>query len=207
VPVWFSLVDEPAGHVALLAPDGSVYSTSDLGNVPHHHPNLDELISYYAYYGLTLTYLGWTEDIENVAVVAGSLAYAGGTTTPQEDELSAEQIDALHEAIQKDIAFVYDRIRNELLPGSQYWKDLIGGVDKINTKTEDLPEKIWTHLIDHRNPATGELEKDVTTAETVLSFMDANFSRQSPAEIALKIDAAGVAAEVRDELIKLIGGK
>jgi hypothetical protein len=83
VPVWFSLETEPAGHVALLAPDGSVYSTSDLGNKPHHHPTLDHLMSYYAYYGMPLTYRGWTEDVASYPVVASDAINVESTTTEQ----------------------------------------------------------------------------------------------------------------------------
>jgi len=67
VPVWFSLKNEPAGHVALLAPDGTVYSTSDDSTIPHHHPSMADLIAYY--WRNPLTYLGWSEDISGVRVV------------------------------------------------------------------------------------------------------------------------------------------
>jgi hypothetical protein len=67
--VWFKLATVPAGHVALLAPDGSVWSSSDPNtNVPHQHPSLDALIQYYAKAN-PLTYLGWTEDVEGTLVV------------------------------------------------------------------------------------------------------------------------------------------
>jgi hypothetical protein len=69
VPVWYALANEPAGHVVLRLPDGSVYSTSDLGTVPHHHPDLADLERYYAKYGMTLTYRGWTEDIQGTPVI------------------------------------------------------------------------------------------------------------------------------------------
>ncbi|BCW79018.1 M23 family metallopeptidase [Arthrobacter sp. NicSoilC5] len=55
------------------------------------------------------------------------------------------------------------------IPGENYWKDLIGAVDKINGGVDDLV---------HR-PA---------------------------ADIASQLNAAGIAADVRDELVKLIGG-
>jgi len=100
LPLWFFMEHEPLGHVVLRAPDGSIYSTSDLSTTPRHHPNLAHLMAHYAYWGLPLTYLGWTEDIEDVAVVDGSagLAYAG-TITPiqsEEDDFMAtpEQIQA-----------------------------------------------------------------------------------------------------------------
>jgi len=48
-----------------------VFSTSDLGSVPHQHLDLSDLMNYYARYGMTLTYLGWTEDVAGYAVLAG----------------------------------------------------------------------------------------------------------------------------------------
>lgn len=69
VPVYYGLANEPAGHIVLRMPDGSVYSTSDLKNVPHHHPNLADLEAYYAYYGMPLTYRGWTEDVQGTPVI------------------------------------------------------------------------------------------------------------------------------------------
>jgi len=98
LPLWFFMADEPLGHVVLRAPDGSIYSTTDLSNTPRHHPNLADLMRIYAGAGLPLTYLGWTEDIENVAVVDGSaLAYSGTITPVQEDDImtaTPEQQDA-----------------------------------------------------------------------------------------------------------------
>lgn len=89
VPVWFQLGEEPLGHVALMAPDGSVFSTSDPSNTPHHHPNLDHLLSYYR--ALRPTYLGWTEDIEGVAVVkaADSINLSGSTKSEGDADMAA----------------------------------------------------------------------------------------------------------------------
>lgn len=70
VPVWFSIATVPAGHVALMAPDGSVYSTTDpVALTPVHHPSLADLMGRYARAGLPLTYLGWTEDIAGTPVI------------------------------------------------------------------------------------------------------------------------------------------
>ncbi|WP_314325423.1 hypothetical protein [Paenarthrobacter ilicis] len=103
VPVWFHLGEEPLGHVALMAPDGSVYSTSDPGNVPHHHPNLDHLLSYY--WRLRPTYLGWTEDIEGVLVVAAPavIELSSFTTTPEGD-LTMSGAEEVKEYVQ-DLAY------------------------------------------------------------------------------------------------------
>ena len=68
VPVWFSLSDNPAGHVALRQPDGSIWSASDPTQTsPVHHTSLEDIEQYY---GGRLTYLGWTEDIEGVRVIS-----------------------------------------------------------------------------------------------------------------------------------------
>lgn len=70
VPVWFSVAGVPAGHVALRAPDGSVFSTTNpASTVPRKHPNLDDLMGVYARAGLPLTYLGWSEDVQGTPVV------------------------------------------------------------------------------------------------------------------------------------------
>ena len=78
VPLWFSLTDDVNGHVALRQPDGSVWSSSSpTSNAPIHHASLRDLM---AYYGGRLTYLGWTEDIENVMIMQNtdSQAVLGG---------------------------------------------------------------------------------------------------------------------------------
>jgi hypothetical protein len=94
VPVWFALEYEPAGHVALLMPDWSVYSTSDDATVPHHHPSLDDLIAYY--WRNPLTYLGWSEDISGVRVVEPVTINVEST---MEDTLSASEVQEIKEFI------------------------------------------------------------------------------------------------------------
>jgi hypothetical protein len=91
VPVWLSLAYEPAGHVALLAPDGSVYSTSDDSPVPHHHPSMADLIAYY--WRNPLTYLGWSEDISGVTVVQNiSLNLESVDDMPSAQEVASETV-------------------------------------------------------------------------------------------------------------------
>lgn len=68
VPVFFTMKGVPAGHVAIAAPDGSIYSTSSPHSLtPVHHQNLQDILRYY---GGQLSYLGWSEDIGGVRVVA-----------------------------------------------------------------------------------------------------------------------------------------
>lgn len=99
-PVWYGLDTTPLGHVVLLAPDGSVYSTSDLTNTPHHHPDLADLEAYYAYYGMTLTYRGWTEDVAGYPVMTPSPITAHGAL--QEDDLG--QLDTISEEAAQNLA-------------------------------------------------------------------------------------------------------
>lgn len=101
-PVWFALAGEPAGHVALRAPDGSVYSTTDLSTTPRRHPDLADLMRIYAGAGVPLTYRGWTDDVEGTPVIGptDSLSYSGETITPtistteSEEDFMAGTIDA-----------------------------------------------------------------------------------------------------------------
>ena len=114
-PVWFSLKNVPAGHVALRAPNGNVYSTSDDNNTPHCHPDLDDLINYYNRYGQPITYLGWTEDIENVTVIDldNSIDYDGQITIPTEED------DMFTDADRDKLEWVW----NQLTPGKSGYKE------------------------------------------------------------------------------------
>ncbi|UVK58419.1 endolysin [Arthrobacter phage GlobiWarming] len=102
-PVWYGLDTTPLGHVVILAPDMSVYSTSDLVNVPHHHPDLADLEAYYAYYGMNLTYRGWTEDVAGFPVMQPTLEAQSTTIT------KAGFLMALTDEQQQ---LVYDRLKN-----------------------------------------------------------------------------------------------
>jgi hypothetical protein len=99
VPIWFRLGKEPRGHVALMTPNGSVFSTSDPTNTPHHHPSLDHLLAYYS--GLEPTYLGWTEDIEGVAVVAGDYINLSSSTITPEGDLDMSGAEDVKEYVRK----------------------------------------------------------------------------------------------------------
>jgi hypothetical protein len=84
-PVWYGIVENPLGHVVLHAPDGRVYSTSDYSGWPVIHNSLADLEAFYAYYGLTLQYRGWTEDVAGYAVLGGSTINVESTTKKEED--------------------------------------------------------------------------------------------------------------------------
>jgi hypothetical protein len=150
VPVWFSLATEPAGHVALRAPDGGVYSSSDAGtSVPHHHPSLDDLISYYAA-GNPLTYLGWTEDVAGSPVIAdSSIGYESTTITPEIDmPLTKEEVDWIAGRVAEVIQPMHDVTRSF------------------------IPAAILDGPIPYRDPVTGAASDQTTTLKTVLGFND-----------------------------------
>jgi len=68
--VWIPLSDNPDGHVVLRQPDGSIWSASSpTAGRPVHHSSIEALKKYY---NNRLHYLGWTEDIEGVKVVASN---------------------------------------------------------------------------------------------------------------------------------------
>jgi hypothetical protein len=92
-PVWWALDKNVNGHVALVAPDGRVYSTSNLAPNPLKvHPNVADVEAYYARYGMTLTYRGWTEDVAGYPVIAdGGISAQGSITTSEEDTMTPEQ--------------------------------------------------------------------------------------------------------------------
>lgn len=74
VPVYFAMESVPAGHVVLRLADGTIFSTTEAGaDRPTRHPNLDHLMGVYARAGLPLTYLGWTEDIEDTPVITTTI--------------------------------------------------------------------------------------------------------------------------------------
>jgi len=67
-PGFAAMKGVPAGHVFIIAPDGSVYSTSSPHTLnPIHHKDFNAMNNYY---GGRLTYLGWSEDIGGQRLVA-----------------------------------------------------------------------------------------------------------------------------------------
>jgi hypothetical protein len=136
IPVWYGLADEPLGHVVLRAPDGSVYSTSDLSNVPHHHADLADLEAYYAYYGMTLTYRGWTEDVASYPVINSMSIALEGSITPQEDTLSAAEVQEIKEYVHALIVGGYKSAGQDR-PG------IADIVTENQRRINALPDKVW----------------------------------------------------------------
>ena len=154
VPVWFGMDREPLGHVVLRMPDGSIYSTSDNSSIPHHHPNLSDLINYYAGWGWPLTYRGWTEDVAGYPVIAADNAInlESTTITPvasEEDDMS--EVEKLDISRSRQILEDWDK------------RGIIARIEAIDARTAALiettkyvkgPDEPQLYEI---NEATGEL--------------------------------------------------
>lgn len=71
VPVYFSLGNVPAGHVAISLDDGKVASSTQAGfhSQGYIHPNLQDLINMYGKYNGGCKYLGWGEHVGRIRVV------------------------------------------------------------------------------------------------------------------------------------------
>jgi hypothetical protein len=71
VPVYFTLANVPAGHVAIRLSDGWVASSTQPGThaTPYYHKSLDDLIAIYSKYNGAVTYVGWSEYVGTIHVV------------------------------------------------------------------------------------------------------------------------------------------
>ena len=160
VPVWFSLENEPAGHVALRAPDGSIYSTSDpYGYTPHHHPSMADLLQTYARNN-PLTYLGWTEDVEGTPVIT------------LEDTLSAADAQNIIDSVQAMFNHAVDERLLKEMPG-RVWSEPI---DYRNPVTGELVPKGTTPetVLSYVDTNTAKL----LTSENILSSIPDNLAQQ-----------------------------
>ncbi len=126
VAVWFSLSNNEFGHVALRAPDGSIYSSSHpTSTTPTHH---DSLIALELYYGGRLQYLGWTEDVEDVKVIGETMTNEQATYLAQrigllagmsETEITANWLDYHATNITADPNYAA-ALAKQLYDGSQW---------------------------------------------------------------------------------------
>lgn len=142
VPLWFSLKNEPAGHVVLRAPGGAVYSTTHpTSNVPTKHPNLEHLMMSYSYYN-PLTYLGWTEDVEGTYVI--TLEDDFMAMTPEKENEFWRVLSEIHTAAVS-------------LPGQrepfEYWTHIGNAVARIDTASADsivqsIPDNLAQQVLD-----------------------------------------------------------
>jgi hypothetical protein len=171
-PVWWALDTNVYGHVALVAPDGSVYSTSNLNPYPlKKHPSIADVEAYYARYGMTLTYRGWTEDVAGYPVIAPATINAQSSTTTKEDEflmaLTASQaIDRIERYLNAPIAAIPEKV----------WEETVvhGGTHSVRTELVQTRKQViaLTAAVAalSKNPA---LTADQITAAVVKGLEDA----------------------------------
>lgn len=126
---------------------------------------------------------------------------AQGTTTPtsEEDDMTPDQFNNLVAKLDELNAAHHVATR-----------------EHVNGKIPDFASASAKATLDspviYRDPKTGEPTAQTTTLGTVVAFRDFNdvqnrLATSSPTDIAAQLNAAGIASAVRDELVKLIGGK
>jgi hypothetical protein len=176
-----------------MAPDGSVYSTSDLGTVPHHHLDLSDLMNYYARYDMTLTYLGWTEDVAGYPVMT-SLNLAS-----QGDVIEGDFLMALTDAEQKRLLAAADRINGRIKDADVL--NVADGAYMNNTRDAQ-----FAAVMD----ALGKtLNKDDGgyIVKLVQAIKPGSTDVKAVADALAGIIPESIAAEVADELAARLGGK
>ena len=130
----------------------------------------------------------WPEDINT-----GSLSYASETITALEDSLSASEVKELRETMQAIADNLFNRLSTEPAP--------------IIAKT------VLEYQVPHKDPLTGQDTGNTTSLATMAGYADfqavqtRSLIQQGPAGVAAQLNAAGLAEAVRDELVKLLGGK
>lgn len=130
--------------------------------------------------------------IDPVSLI-GSLSYAGTITPVQEDDMATVP--------QEEWAHVL-KVVNSLADNAATKKDLAG-----------VPDAVLTKQVPYKDPVTGQDTGQTTSLATMAGYADFQASQtralvqQGPAGVAEQINAAGLAEAVRDELVKLIGGK
>ena len=141
-------------------------------------------------YVLNSTFYG---RIDPEPLFAGSLSYASESITPvQEDDMATVPQDEWEWAKQ---------VLTALSDNAATKKDLAG-----------VPQAVVTAQVPYKDPVTGNDTGQTTSLATMAGFADfqATATRalvlQGPAGIASQINAAGLAVQVRDELVKLLGG-
>lgn len=123
VPVFFSLGNVPAGHVAIRLSDGWVASSTQPGvhSTPYYHKSLDDLIAVYGQYNGGCTYLGWSEVVGSEHVVEYQ------PDGPSADQINQDYLDILERPADQDGLHHYltngmnnDQIRADLLNSAEY---------------------------------------------------------------------------------------
>lgn len=162
VPIYLSLGNVPAGHVAIRLDDGWVASSTQPGDhtTPYYHRSIDDLISVYGQYNGGATYLGWGEHVGSVQVVE----YVSGATT---DQVNQDYLDILERPADPDGLHTYttngmtnDQVRADLLASAEYQ---ILQQRKAAEAAQSAPNPVTAPV---HNPDTS-IEPPVTPSEPV----------------------------------------
>jgi hypothetical protein len=198
VPVWYGIDREPLGHVVLLAPDGSVYSTSDNSTIPHHHPSLADLEDFYAGWGWPLTYRGWTEDVAGYPVIEASstINFDSDTITPiQEDDMpSLQEIFDYQLTAPDGSKITLGEMVTESRPGRT---NIITEIQKVPAAV--VHEK-FTRVGKDGQPAGQTTLAAVVGAQEANVELSRDLTDTSPDVVVDSIIAAGIAKDVADLL-------
>lgn len=134
VPVYFSLGNVAAGHVAIRLDDGYVASSTQAGYhpKPYLHPNLNDLISLYGQYNGGCTYLGWSEYVGTVKVVGWE-----DYNNQRYSEVIAFEKVVEHDPILPD---GQTSIKQNGIPGEHWWVDQIRTIDGVEQSRSRVDE-------------------------------------------------------------------
>jgi hypothetical protein len=185
VPVWYGLDTTPLGHVVLLAPDGSCYSTSDYSGWPVHHPSLQHLEDFYAYYGMNLTYRGWTEDVASYPVLGPDLAPASTPTTPKEIPLTAAEVAEIKKHITAEANRVINYTGDVLVAGYKIGDKQYPGMSKVDIQNQRefraLAALVTRAIAEGKDLTQEQLEESLgkALAENTIKF-DVSFGPAAP---------------------------
>ena len=120
VPVYFSLGNVPAGHVAISLDDHTVASSTQAGTHPsgYLHPNLQNLIDVYGKYNGGCTYLGWSEYVGTVHVLQSAVVNA------TDDQIRQAFLDILERPVDDGAlahyrAYTNDFVQSDLLASNE----------------------------------------------------------------------------------------
>lgn len=137
-PIYFDHLDISEDHIAILAPDQTVYSTSSSSTpVPVHHNSIDDCIRYYNY---RLVYRGWSEDLAGTTLIKG------------DDMCTDSQINVLFRfrlgrvPTQQDLAYwknyTFDQLNKACIDGAENKKNIEkakkGDINLINFCPGDI---------------------------------------------------------------------
>lgn len=123
VPIYLSLGNVPAGHVAIRLDDGWVSSSTQPGthSAPYYHKSIDDLVAVYGQYNGGATYLGWSEYVGTEQVVE----FVPDVVTATDDQINQAYQDLLGRTADDGglahyRAYTIDFVRQDILNSDEY---------------------------------------------------------------------------------------